>query len=297
MNPLVLHIEYLLRRHDCVIIPSLGAFIASRRPAYFDREAHTVRPPHTEIVFNARIVNNDGLLANSVSRRLAITYAEAVEMVKRCSHEMHNTLASQGLVQFGRLGTLELSAEGKIVYTPAHKRYSIYPGQLHLKSGEAPEAQTETPAVEKRVWRTDKYYYIPVHKMFARVAACLILAVAVAVGIMLDVPTSTSGHQDNASVVPVRVEAKAPEVQTPSPQQDTVAREIYHLVVGTFTDADEVKRFMARHEALGFDLKAVQGKRYIRVTAGTSHDREKMVALMRTEKIDTCFRNAWIWKE
>ena len=39
MQELALHIEYLLKRHDCVIVPGFGAFLASRRRAAYSPES------------------------------------------------------------------------------------------------------------------------------------------------------------------------------------------------------------------------------------------------------------------
>ena len=38
MNNLFKHIEYLLLRNDCVIVPGFGAFIATNLPARIDYE-------------------------------------------------------------------------------------------------------------------------------------------------------------------------------------------------------------------------------------------------------------------
>lgn len=300
MNSLILHIEYLLRRNDCVIIPSLGAFIASRRPAYYDRETRTVTPPRREVVFNASIVNNDGLLANSVARRMGITYTDALEHLMHTAAQMHDTLRRARKLDMGRLGSLALGVEDNIIFTPRHEVHQIYPGTLSLKGVDAIPAASAPDQVQtkQRRWRTDKYYYLPIHKGMAKVAACLVVLIVMAVGVFHFTPADAPGQPDRASVIPVAVE----KIHTPTPtapvqQTDTIAAETYHLVVGTFTNNDEVARFMAKYADKGFQLKAITGKRYIRVTAASDHDRDRLVALMRTEKIDTCFRSAWIWKE
>ncbi|MDE6547663.1 MAG: SPOR domain-containing protein, partial [Muribaculaceae bacterium] len=44
MDILPLHIEYLLTRHDCVIVPGIGAFIATETEAFIDLENGVIRP-------------------------------------------------------------------------------------------------------------------------------------------------------------------------------------------------------------------------------------------------------------
>ena len=70
------HIEYLLRNHDCVIVPGWGAFIAQYQPASFTEDGQML-PPSRLIGFNASISHQDGLLASSVMRREKISYDAA----------------------------------------------------------------------------------------------------------------------------------------------------------------------------------------------------------------------------
>ena len=44
MERLSIHIEYLLLRHDCVVVPGFGAFINARSEARVDSESGQVYP-------------------------------------------------------------------------------------------------------------------------------------------------------------------------------------------------------------------------------------------------------------
>ena len=89
------HIEFLLRRHDCVILPTIGAFIASYKAAHINNEWGIITPPKREIYFNASINNNDGLLANSIARKNRISFEAAnrlllqeIEKIRRYEKEL-----------------------------------------------------------------------------------------------------------------------------------------------------------------------------------------------------------------
>ena len=56
------HIEHLILRHDCVVIPGIGALIAHYIPAYIDTELECIFPPKRKLTFNPSINHNDGLL-------------------------------------------------------------------------------------------------------------------------------------------------------------------------------------------------------------------------------------------
>ena len=52
----------LLLRHNCVIVPSFGGFVAKRASATIDYTTGVMQPPKKSILFNRQLINNDGLL-------------------------------------------------------------------------------------------------------------------------------------------------------------------------------------------------------------------------------------------
>ena len=104
MNTIILHIEYLLRRHECVVLPGWGAFIARRTPAYFyDKENSLMMPPSRRVAFNAELQEDDGLLASSLCRREKLTYGEAASYIRRQVEYINDLLLSDGEIPFGNL--------------------------------------------------------------------------------------------------------------------------------------------------------------------------------------------------
>ena len=75
------HIEQaigdLLLRHNCVIVPAFGGFVAEQLSAKIDYDKGVMTPPRKALLFNKQLVSNDGLLINEFSRskgnRLVIT--------------------------------------------------------------------------------------------------------------------------------------------------------------------------------------------------------------------------------
>ena len=61
------YIKDLLYRHECVILPNLGAFVARHTPSNIDESNSIIHPPSKIISFNAGIKENDGLLANHIA--------------------------------------------------------------------------------------------------------------------------------------------------------------------------------------------------------------------------------------
>lgn len=118
MELLPLHIEYLLTRHDCVIVPGIGAFIATEREAYIDWESGIIRPRLREISFNSSVVTDDGLLSHSIARREGISYEEARRVLAHLADRMIEDLNDEGEVSIGMVGRLLKDAEGLITFQP-----------------------------------------------------------------------------------------------------------------------------------------------------------------------------------
>ncbi len=312
MTPLLLHIEYLLRSHDCVIVPSLGAFIASRRPACFNRQAAMILPPCTEVMFNASITNNDGLIANSIARRMGMPYPQALAQLDVWVAELTAELHSERQVRLGSLGDISLGDDDNIIFTPsADSGITAEHSSLAAISLNNAKTEEETASGKQPVrLRSDKYYYIRIHKTFARVAAMFVIVFTMALLFITPSSVTDAPRQDCASVLPMSVDHSKKEAAKPAaaPARTKAAAttdavkaspeaEQYHLVVGTFTDADEAARFVQRHSGSGYELRTVSGTRYIRVTAARSADKKAVVELLQSEEIKGAFPGAWVWKK
>ncbi len=312
MTPLLLHIEYLLRSHDCVIVPSLGAFIASRRPACFNRQAAVILPPCTEVMFNASITNNDGLIANSIARRMGMPYPQALAQLDVWVAELTAQLHSERQVRLGSLGDISLGDDDNIIFTPsADSGITAEHSGLAAISLNNAKTEGETASGTQTVQlRSDKYYYIRIHKTFARVAAMFVIVFTMALLFITPSSVTDAPRQDCASVLPMSVDHSNKETAKPAaaPARTKAAAtteavkagpeaEQYHLVVGTFTDADEAARFVQRHSGTGYELRTVSGTRYIRVTAARSADKKAVVDLLQSDDIKGAFPGAWVWKK
>jgi nucleoid DNA-binding protein len=118
MNNINFHIAYLLTKHECVIIPDLGAFVVSSLPALKNKDAGVFYPPSRILGFNPEIRHNDGLLANSLCLEKGISYKEAGLLIKQYTHRINEQLNANQSVEILWLGNLSLSSEHKIIFTP-----------------------------------------------------------------------------------------------------------------------------------------------------------------------------------
>ncbi|MCR9171493.1 MAG: SPOR domain-containing protein [bacterium] len=106
----------LLLRHNCVIIPSFGGFVAQRVSARIDYKSGTMLPPGKSILFNRQLLNNDGLLVNEFANENKVSYDEAAKELKSLVESWHATLKDGGRIEIERVGNLFYDDERNICF-------------------------------------------------------------------------------------------------------------------------------------------------------------------------------------
>jgi hypothetical protein len=106
----------LLLRHNCVIVPSFGGFIAKKKSATIDYATGTMSPPSKSLLFNRQLINNDGLLVADLAYRNKISYEQAVALVDQQIKDWNNTLNNGARVVIDKVGFLFLDGEKNICF-------------------------------------------------------------------------------------------------------------------------------------------------------------------------------------
>lgn len=106
----------LLLRHNCVVIPGFGGFVAKAAPASIDLERGLMLPPHKSVLFNKHLINNDGLLITEVARRSQCTYVEAEKKVDEVIHDWQESLERSKRLELDRLGFFYFNNDGNICF-------------------------------------------------------------------------------------------------------------------------------------------------------------------------------------
>lgn len=115
MNEIALHIDYLLHKHDCVIIPNLGGFVVNS--THFERDGiWGVNAPTYELLFNKKLSYNDGLLAESLMRVKNISFNEAMKEIKCAIDKLKTTLQEDKVVEWENLGHFTVDKEGALTF-------------------------------------------------------------------------------------------------------------------------------------------------------------------------------------
>ncbi len=110
------YIGDLLYDYECVVIPGLGGFLTNDKPASIQPNTHHFRPPYKQVMFNAYLKTNDGLLVNYIAREENISYQEAKAQVDKFVFLCDNALKSGKRINFHRVGYLYLNKNEKIIF-------------------------------------------------------------------------------------------------------------------------------------------------------------------------------------
>lgn len=117
MKEFSLHINYLIQKHDCVIIPDFGGFVLHRDAAKIAGDG-SITPPRVSVGFNPELKYNDGLLAESYMNAYSISYDIACKKIGDVVYRLNTILGLRQPAPVGNLGTLILDEEKRMSFIP-----------------------------------------------------------------------------------------------------------------------------------------------------------------------------------
>lgn len=286
------HIEYLIARHDCVIVPGFGAFIARYDSAYCDTEGINWHKPERQISFNAELTHNDGLLVGSIIRKEKCTYRYANDIIGESVSDYHKQLSEDGELSFGSIGIFRLNGHN-IVFVPRHiNAYEFYGiSAFSMRPLNVCESVAKTNAPDGR-WR------LSIDRNYLKIAASIL--VLLVLSFALSTPVSDKNwRQEYASMNALKMpssemfpyvsEMKELAILMPSQDTDSVIvkgyrsmggrsgqlhvanGDKYFLIVCSVVSQSEADKFIAEQRC-DYDYKvlAKNGKYRVYVATGSS---------------------------
>ncbi len=112
------HIEILLLKNECVIVPDFGGFMTHYVSATYSNQEHLFIPPMRTLGFNPQLRMNDSVLAQSYVEAYDISYPEAIRRIEEEVDEMKEVLNEKGSYTLNDLGELTINQEGKMEFAP-----------------------------------------------------------------------------------------------------------------------------------------------------------------------------------
>lgn len=299
------HITTLLRRNDCVIVPGLGAFVATRREAVVS--ASVMLPPAREVTFNPALTHDDGLLAGSVSRRLRIPFVQARERVAAEVALLQRRLHAEGAVQLPGIGLLRRHSGGRLEFV-ARNPWLVLPQINIVKAAPALEITT-APADDQAV----AIVRVPLRLRRLRVAAAIV--VLCILGFALSTPIDITTAHNASLAAPMFTPPEIPEIEPlaePSDMQLNIATAPadgiviarkpapapapmpYIVVVGSLPSLAKAEMFISESGVDG--LRIYRGGDRYRVYAaeGQSPDDAIRAAAETISEFSSRFPDSWV---
>lgn len=104
----------LLLRHNCVVVPGFGGFVAKQVAAELDFQKGIISPPKKALLFNRFLLTDDGLLLAEYARQQGLYYEEAKIQLQEFTDALQRRLLAGQTIQLPKLGTFSRLDDGQI---------------------------------------------------------------------------------------------------------------------------------------------------------------------------------------
>lgn len=326
MIPVELHIQYLLSRHDCVIVPHFGAFIARYMPAHLSADGSSMVPPARIVGFNPDVDHNDGLLTAGIVRREGVSYETASAAVDALVNEWQGQLTLHGVFSIPRIGSFTRSENGALLFEPApgciadmsHLGLPV----VRLADTQGDSVAISTVDIKAKIRRPLRTRLRRVAGMAASVMVLMLLALTLATPTLSDFglrtdyaalgTTSSSPVTDQdimpAAAHPLPVSTDATwDLYVPAQEDATVAviagrrapakaEETRHrcfLIVGSFDTRRKANEWIGQQQ--GEPLEIIIGDGHVRVYAATGATVAEASRLKSDPDFNSRHPEAWVY--
>ena len=223
MDRLIEHIERLLLRHDCVIIPDFGGFVLQSVSAMYVDNEHSFTPSRKEIVFNPTLTHNDGLLIEAYMQANSIDFSKAQQLVRKDVAGMKEYIEDYSELQIGEVG-LFMKDDKRLIFMPGKNSDNMFSVSsyglpvfhylplslrtpLVLSKDSASAASDDSPKKTAVKRGGNVIYNIPVTRTFLRAVATT--AAAILLFLFISTPVSDVNNASySASFVPHEIMPK-----------------------------------------------------------------------------------------
>ena len=219
------HIESLLLKHDCVIVPNFGGFVTQQVSARFVEEEGLFLPPYRSVGFNGCLKLNDGLLVQSYMNAYGIGYVEALQQIEAAVAEVKAELHAIGSYELGGIGVFTLTLSGTYDFQPCEA--GVVSPELYgldafvmRKEEEQVEDVHEEDVVElerpvKFIERSETHYTIRISREVVNYVAAAIVMLVCFFAWSVPVSNSSEASVKQAALFNAQFFATAEEIPHP----------------------------------------------------------------------------------
>ena len=113
---MVEHIQQLLFKHSCIVVPGFGAFMAHTAPSAHDPGANELHPPKKNLSFHPRLNHDDGLLLQHLAKDLSGNTDLAKVRIQETAEQWNAALDKGDALVLEGLGSLKRSSSERVEF-------------------------------------------------------------------------------------------------------------------------------------------------------------------------------------
>lgn len=334
MKKLETHIEELIVKYDCVIVPDLGGFITGFEGAKLRDDA--IVSPRKYIRFNNLLTYNDGLLTEVYMKERGVGYAEAIDAIKTDVAVINSRLAQEGKYQLGKIGTLYRLENGNTILK------DLYAGFLPENFGvPAIKLSKLSPAIQPAVspiaiQRAAEKKGVTISldlaqalKYAAMIAAVLLLSITVPNKFEnatnhASISFDSLLRQNISAITPISYSSAIEEPQatnetqpTEEPRQEIGQKQTeeqkqkqesggalpteslssgkYHLIIASLPDNISATDYISSHKSNGFEMQVIEKDGKYRISAARFNSYKKAIQYLENVRVtQPKLKKSWI---
>lgn len=107
-------IAELLFKHDCVIVPNFGGFVARNYNSNFSKGSNVLYPQSKHILFNKNLIHNDGLLISALMQKNDMPVVDATKRIEDYKEYVQSLLSVKKRFELDNIGLLYIDAENTL---------------------------------------------------------------------------------------------------------------------------------------------------------------------------------------
>lgn len=107
-------IAELLFKHDCVIVPNFGGFVARNYSSNFNKGSNVLYPQSKHILFNKNLIHNDGLLISALMQKSDMPVMDATKHIEDYKEYVQSLLAVKKRFELDNIGLLYVDSENSL---------------------------------------------------------------------------------------------------------------------------------------------------------------------------------------
>jgi len=308
MNKTVEHyISELLFLHNCVILPNFGGFVGNPQSAELNKTTGMLSPPSKQILFNANLKTNDGLLITHISNQEGITQEVAKNEVDNYATKITNKLTSSKVLRIDKIGLFTLGKEGNIIFLQdSVNNYSL--DSFGMKATQNKAVLRET-IIEEKVAATIQNIRTQSNnpRVFLRAAAIIIPLIALSYISITQQDKINNVYTQMASLNPFEnsiIAEVIPEVKiefAATPIVEIIEEDIapikipqktYYIIAGAFSKKKNANKMLAKLKKWDYNTELVPGGNLLRVSYNSFTN--KADALITLHEIKQENSAAWL---